>query len=680
MNSPAAAKNLKSLWPPSRKGQCILAGAVLGAAAFFLLYGFSVVNPANDAWIRGGYVEKDIIQHYLGWLYYRKGPWTFPIGVAPLLNWPEGAYVGLADSIPLFAVFFKLLSPLLPATFQYFGLWALLCSILQGAAAALLLSLYTTNPVRNGLLCLLFIFAPILLDRQLRHSALGAQWLILLALYLYIKNRRENRYFTAAWPLLGALAMAIHPYFVPMVLAILFALLVHQAVGSKKPGPAAAYLLITLAAILLTGFLLGAFSGAASGGSTPYGYFSMNLNALHNPRAHSYHWSILLPAQNLTRGNLEGFNYLGLGVLAGLAIMGIDLLAHFKKWKLWAFLKRHMALAFVCVCLAAFAVSVNVSANGADLFYIPLPRAILDLAAVLRSSGRMFYPVWYLLVLAVCAWLCRRPPPRFMARRVKLKNIPLWRTGAITLLVALQLLDISPALIKKHNEFHPYTPFFASELQSPLWEQVAGKYSHLASLDAWALAESIDMALYTWDNGMTTDNAFLARYDPEARAAQTAASIQALRTGTFNPDTIYITSSETTFLDLAEDLCDRMYCAQVDEHWYVFVPYKEGFASYTGTDNRRIEDWPLTIAPYSDANWDEGVLITDKRTVCFYNSLFVRRRVEGMAALEAGGRSYNILDIRYETDQFDTDWMLVTLDIQDATVLQGVPLQSVPPG
>lgn len=41
------------------------------------------------------------------------------------------------DSIPLFAIFFKALSPLLPETFQYFGLFGLMCYMLNGGFAGI---------------------------------------------------------------------------------------------------------------------------------------------------------------------------------------------------------------------------------------------------------------------------------------------------------------------------------------------------------------------------------------------------------------------------------------------------------------------------------------------------------------------------------------------------------------
>lgn len=57
--------------------------------------------------------------------------------MSPAINYPQGAAVTYTDSVPLLAILFRLLSPILPTTFQYFGLYTLCCYILQGAAAAM---------------------------------------------------------------------------------------------------------------------------------------------------------------------------------------------------------------------------------------------------------------------------------------------------------------------------------------------------------------------------------------------------------------------------------------------------------------------------------------------------------------------------------------------------------------
>lgn len=110
-----------------------LLSALLGAAIFLRIYGWQVLVPTYTDWLTMGVA--DLSQHYLGWCFYRNSPWLLPIGMMNTLPYPFVASIIFSDSIPVMAVLFKLLSPVLPQSFQYFGIWGLLCFMLQAALA-----------------------------------------------------------------------------------------------------------------------------------------------------------------------------------------------------------------------------------------------------------------------------------------------------------------------------------------------------------------------------------------------------------------------------------------------------------------------------------------------------------------------------------------------------------------
>ena len=153
----------------------LLLGAVLGLAAFLCLYGTAPLNPTNDTWIWYGYDETDIHQHYAGWLGFRNSSWQFPLAQADALAYPAGAGVNISftDSLPWVSVLFKLLAPVLPAQFQWFGLYELACFVLQGMAAALVLGLflYELMPLAAG--TGLVAYSPLLIARAFRPEALS---------------------------------------------------------------------------------------------------------------------------------------------------------------------------------------------------------------------------------------------------------------------------------------------------------------------------------------------------------------------------------------------------------------------------------------------------------------------------------------------------------------------------
>ncbi len=119
---------------------------------FIYLYSYRVLDPTYTDWLLYG---GDLSQHYCGWRGYRLGNWQFPIGLTNQLSYPDYISVIFTDSIPIFAVLFKILSPLLPGQFQYFGLWGIMCFILTGIISSRILSYYSKSKL---IVCLTSVF------------------------------------------------------------------------------------------------------------------------------------------------------------------------------------------------------------------------------------------------------------------------------------------------------------------------------------------------------------------------------------------------------------------------------------------------------------------------------------------------------------------------------------------
>lgn len=642
-------------------------GAVLGAAAFFLVLGVSPLDVTNDGFCRGGYIEKDIQQHYAGWMFYRQSELSFPLCIARNINFPQGLSIAYTDSIPLFAAFFRLLSPLLPDTFQYFGWFTLLCLMLQGAFGARLLGMFLPGTVRPLLGDLLFVFSPVLWERVLRHTSLAAQFFVLAALYYYFLGRRNGRYGYPGLFCLNILAITIHPYFLPMTYGVTFALLLHHVVRTRRFVRPVLWLASDLALTLAAGWVFGLFYGTASGGSDAlYGYFGMNLNSLWNPAGvNGVDWSLFLPAQNQVGGNYDAFAYLGLGVLlASVLCLVTSLLRHPRR--IAGLLRRHWALAAVSLVLTLFAVSHVITANGATLITLPLPASFIKLFSVFRSGGRMFWPVYYLLMLGACVGV---------ARLFKQKKLSI---AAVAVLVAVQLLDLTPGLAQRNQAFAQAqsSEAFPTQLTSDFWQQAAGRYTTIASMDGLQ-TDALHLALYAADLGMSTNDPFAARYDAQTLEAQRSQYRQELADGILRQDTLYLFAEEGAFLQAVEPVKDSgAWCGRIDGEngsWYVIAPGMEDYLP-DSTCIPYDENYPLRLADYTDALWNRGVLDSTKKTVCFADSPFARGKLENAEAITANGQSYTILEV----DDSDPGWLMVTLDINDATVLWGQELETIP--
>ena len=127
-------------------GILYILSSMIGIVVFIALYGVDVLNPFYDDWLLG---KGDLTQHYLGWCFYRRGDWTFPIGLTDNLAYPSYTSIIFTDSIPVLAVFFKMFSFILPDTFQYFGWWGIACFALHGFFAVKILREFSIGEIQT---------------------------------------------------------------------------------------------------------------------------------------------------------------------------------------------------------------------------------------------------------------------------------------------------------------------------------------------------------------------------------------------------------------------------------------------------------------------------------------------------------------------------------------------------
>ena len=186
---------------------------LLGFAAFLLITGGKILRPTYTDWL----MEGDPATHWLGWQFFRYSPlFQWPIGANPNYGMDIGSSIVFTDSIPLLAFIFKPLNVFLPDTFQYLGLWVLICFSLQSYFGWKLLTLFTQDEWLPLIGSVFFTLAPACLWRLHGHYALFGQWVLLAALYFYFtKNFSIFR-----WVGLLAAVTLINAYLLVMVFVI----------------------------------------------------------------------------------------------------------------------------------------------------------------------------------------------------------------------------------------------------------------------------------------------------------------------------------------------------------------------------------------------------------------------------------------------------------------------------
>lgn len=506
-----------------QKHRWSLTGALLGALVFLILYGVRVLDPTCVDWILNN-ASPDPAQHYLGWVFYRRSGWHLPyLGANYSAIYPYRTSILYTDSIPLLAVLGKLLGGVLPARFQYLGLWGLFCYAMQGGLAQALIA--RVGGVRPGdtaknwasvLGAGVLVLFPALNIRMFAHTALAANWLVLLALWLWLCAEQSENRPTAAklclwWGILGLLCAGIHLYYLPMVGMVLVAACVQRAL--EKRGPAAVVLPVAsfCGAALAELFVLGAFAANFAGYSN--GYLSGADLA-----------NLFVPGLG---ASWEQEIYAGLGTTIAVVLALVWLLVQHKQ--AGTFFRRHknvVIAALVLLVLDAIAAMGNtVTFAGRTLFTVPIPQVLMDFWAMFSSCARLAWLAGMLLAVVACGLVLR-----------------FWQGAAAAVLLALcaaaQGFGQRAELAKRFAAYHDAAYYEnTTQLTDPAWEQLAasGQFTHLAfaSFD-FEHDEFWDLAAFAADHGWTSNSFYMGHMDGNLAAVTLAGEMNALA-----PDTLY---------------------------------------------------------------------------------------------------------------------------------------------
>lgn len=527
----------------------VIAAALIGTVAFFAWAGPKYLDPGNVGWLR----YNDRAMHQLGWWFYRASPWGWPPGVNPRNGLEISGSVALSDSLPLFALPFKLLSPLLPQDFQYWGIWLLLCMVLQGVFAYLLARELRLTTLTSLLFAAFLVIMPAFLLRMSMHMALSAHWVLLAALYLYARQRPPRLFM---WPLLLGMVAAIHAYLLIMVLAIWAASLLQRLWLKRLSGGLAMVEAVLALAVTLTVLWAVGFFVTSSLGTSGFGFYRMNLLTLITP----YNWSKLIPGLPVTEGDYEGLIFPGIGMLLLLvfALFAAPALKSVAS-------RRWLPLLLVMLLLLIFAASNKPVIGGFELGTVPLPQWALNLASTFRASGRMVWPAGYLLCLTVFVAVERR----FGARKLLLLG---------TLGFAVQVVDMSDGFAAFKRIPLPVASSWDTPLKAPFWDIAATHYAKVRAIPIEGLNHHWrELAYYAATHGLGTDVAYLGRLDAAGSGRLRDMAATAPATGSFEPDALYLLDFRSAVLARhflkPDDLLTK-----IDENYTVFAPGGRRFA------------------------------------------------------------------------------------------------------
>lgn len=509
-------------------------GAIMGALVFIWIFGVDILDVTWEDWLLNNWY--DLSQHYVGWKLYRASDWCFPIGMCSNSFYPYKMSVIYTDSIPLFSFIFKLLSPILPEPFQFFGLYGLFSFMMQGGFAKLLLRRIYDKEWQCNLATVFFTMNIAFVDRMYYHTALGSHYVILaaLTLILYSDVITDLKKRVALWSVLGFVCVSTHFTLYGIVSLMLLGYGVWMFCRASGIGKRiinfATLVGIYLAVTVFTFYLFGGFYGGISGVSEGLGDYSANLNSFINPLGFS---NIVkeLPTYSLQYGG-EGLAYLGLSIFI-LGFIGLpEFLQGFKG--LWNRKSREVILSLLFgLSFIVIALSPIITLGEDVIFEIPVPDFIWDAWSIFRASGRFLWPVMYVFIL--------------MALYYSKKQLKGWVSVLLVLMVALHIYEFSDNTRRLQDRFYygcvaEFSADYLDACDLP-------EFEHLQFMHGYYFGEfygddtrdqMIGYTQYALRHSMTVSNFHFSRDDEEKRDEQIELSLEQLSSGNPDPATLYV--------------------------------------------------------------------------------------------------------------------------------------------
>jgi len=475
---------------------------LLAAAFVGMVFGPAFVRGHSSFWQTDA---EDITQYMAGFNMYFSAPWRFPVLAFDSLNFPQGTRSTFVDAIPLYALLLKVVIPASWAPFNPYGAWVALCFGLQAVGAwwiARELGARSWSFLLS--LVIMLMTMPALLSR-IGHTSLMSHWIVLFAMALYLRGSRQGRLATVGWSVLLVSAFYVNIYLFAMAsalyaAAIVFALQRHRlpadgrVSASLRTLVAAALPAVALLATLpLTLLPLAPGVGLREWG---FGYYSMNLLS---PLAGGYIIRLTVP---VGPGQYEGFNYLGLGILAALTLV---LSQSEPRVRLKRMLVRHAALAWLMALLVVYALSSQIYLAETQVATVTYPGLAGAVTSQFRASGRFFWPVGYLLLVALW-WLIyqQRANKRFVVVAVALTAL---QVGDLTQVFRnLQsTLARPPAVHLKHEAWNAAIPEHIRSLYF---------YPKFKCAKNPAQTSLLPAMHYASVRGLNLNTGYIARYTP----------------------------------------------------------------------------------------------------------------------------------------------------------------------
>ena len=199
--------------------------------------------------------------------------------------------------------------------------------------------------------------------------------------------------------------------------------------------------------------------------------------------------------------------------------------------------QTHLFLVLALLLMTCFSVS-NTIHMGTAITSFALPAEFTKIAAIFRASGRIFWPVYYVMVFFCLYWALKKLP-------INLARV------FVYLVVCIQVADTSAGWLKSRAELNHRAQSqyqHVNRFKSSFWQDAQSRYQLYRKLTP--LNQSTDweaLAYLAQANKAATNSVYFARANQSQLDQEAQLNSQSIISGKLEPSTLYFLENKDVF-------------------------------------------------------------------------------------------------------------------------------------
>ena len=308
-------------------------------------------------------------------------------------------------------------------------------------------------------------------------------------------------------------------------------------------------------------------------------------------------WSHVMANQLERFGDVEGFTYLGTGLLLVLlpivaialiarrstprdiwftlgvvavgavlspskafstvvaVVLGVVLVAF--AWRAFAE-RRHRSLVVAAGVLAIYSMTMRPGIGKRTFFEYPLIPGLEQFTQTFRTHARSSWVLYYVIVIALLRFVATKVPKRAAV-------------GVLALAILVSVVDSNPAYSQVRHRFTSQ-PVWVNQLDDPLWEQVVkGKDSLITypPLNNDVEGRWIQIEDFVQRRGMATNAGYFSRWNIDTYVRVNQRLHDELRAGELDPRSLYVIFDPEMWAYLSQESGKFSFIGDIDGYLVV---------------------------------------------------------------------------------------------------------------